>query len=57
MYGWTKKYKEVTVQELIDMIREDGFLHDQKVLYFKYIVKTELATHERRSSLLKEDKK
>ena len=54
-YGWTKKYQSVTIDDLIKMLREDKLHYDNRIIYFKYVIRDKLGYFERRSNI-REDK-
>ena len=56
-YGWTKKYKPVNLDDLIQMIQEDqepnSRLENPPVIYFKYVIRYKTGWLERKSLELK----
>ena len=62
-YGWTKKYKAITLEELLDLVDElyaEGLTQEiarkKCVLYFKVVIRKDKSFFETRSTLKSEDK-
>jgi len=55
-HGWTKKYLDISFHTFFEMMLKDRerYKNEDKVLYFKVVVKTDKCTHEHRSILKNE---
>jgi len=57
-YGWTKKFKYITWQELKDMLNDGKqfrYKPSDKVLYFKIVVREDKCTSEHASLIIKKE--
>ena len=54
MYGWTKKYQAITIEDLRAIINDPQNSCLDEVVYFKYITETKHGHYEERSTLKKD---